>query len=124
MTVSGFCASEISEAMIIAVMASDVALLAAALIVVSLIDVGMSSDKAFSVASAQRDKRVRRLARMLQVLVVTSVMGFIVGVLTIWLNSGIVKLGTIVLGTVALLEFGIMTLLTLAIILSEKNPRK
>lgn len=121
MTTYAFCVTQISEPMIIAVMAADITLLAAALIVVSLIDVGLSSSKAFSVELALRNQRVRRLGWMLQVLVLTSVSGFIMGVLTIWVSNGIISFIAILLGTAATLEFGIITLLTLAILVSGKK---
>lgn len=121
MTTCVTCVPEISEVMIVTVMVTDMTLLAAALIVVSLIDVGLGSGKAFSVASGLRHQRARRLARLLQVFVATSVGGFLAGILTIWFHSAIIKLITILLGTAAALEFGIITLLILAILLSEKK---
>lgn len=123
MTALCLCEAPISEGMILTAMAADVALLAAALIVVSLIDIGLGSSEAFSIASALRRQSGRRLARMLQILVATSVSGFIAGVLTIWVSSWSVRVIAILLAAAATLEFGIITLITLAILLSEKKEK-
>ena len=109
----------ISEGMILGMMATDVALLAAALIVVSLVELGVGAEQ-FSVGSALRYERGVRLARGLRVLVATSVVGFIVGSLTIWFNGQLIRVLTVVLGAGATIEFGIMTIMTLELLLSRR----
>jgi hypothetical protein len=106
--------------MILGMMATDVALLAAALIVVSLVELGVGVEQ-FSVGSALRYERGVRLARGLRVLVATSVVGFIAGILTIWLGGQLIRILTVVLGTAATIEFGIMTIVTLELLLSRKT---
>jgi hypothetical protein len=115
-----FCmGAVISEGMVLAMMATDVTLLAAALIVVSLVELGASGER-FSIDSALRRERGVRLARTLRILVGTSVLGFIIGIGTIWIRGELIKIITIVLGSAATIEFGVITLATLALLLSPK----
>jgi hypothetical protein len=114
-----FTGAVISEGMVLTMMATDVTLLAAALIVVSLVELGTSGER-FSIDSALRRERGARLARTLRFLVATSVLGFITGIGTIWIRGEAIKIIAIVLGAAATIEFGVITLATLALLLSNK----
>jgi hypothetical protein len=119
MFASLFCTGTvISEGMVLAMMATDVTLLAAALIVVSLVELGASGER-FSINSSLQHDRGARLARVLRFLVATSVVGFVTGILTIWIRGEVIKIVTVVLGAAATIEFGVITLATLSLLLSR-----
>jgi hypothetical protein len=110
----------ISEGMVLGSMGADVVLLSAALIVVSLVDVGARGGDGFSIAGALRERRGEGIARGLQLLVITTVLGVAASVLTIWSEFASIRVAVVALTLAAVVEFAILTLGTLSLIRSGR----
>lgn len=120
MSTSGLLASQtsrISDGMLLASMGAAVTLISAALIVISLVELGGRSGKEFSIAVEVRRGRTLQVAHGLQVLVGTALLGFLCGVATPFVRWSGLRDVTVALCSLAVVEFAIITIVTLTLVL-------